>query len=215
MMFHFLPHDEGTFIEKSLETLLTQWVTQREERSLFSSENQPLKVFILLSRHERVPSFMFVNRPLLMISFFQSVALIPQTDPNRHGCFFMPTPLSKEIVKQAIDWLVDFKKQRIYFHSGIFLNKSLSCLESPEGDIFLTEKETALLEFLYHHQGNPQSKQSLLKAVWRINPAIETYTVETHMYRLRQKLAESLFAHHIKIETYPDGYVLHLAQKEV
>jgi DNA-binding response OmpR family regulator len=54
--------------------------------------------------------------------------------------------------------------------------------------IRLTEKETAILKFLYRAGGRPVARQVLLNEVWGYSAAIATHTLETHIYRLRQKI---------------------------
>jgi len=51
----------------------------------------------------------------------------------------------------------------------------------------LTEKETNILKFL-HRAGGTVSREVLLHEVWGYNPAVTTHTLETHIYRLRQKI---------------------------
>jgi DNA-binding response OmpR family regulator len=54
--------------------------------------------------------------------------------------------------------------------------------------IRLTDKETAILKFLYRAAGKPVARQVLLNEVWGYNAAVTTHTLETHVYRLRQKI---------------------------
>jgi DNA-binding response OmpR family regulator len=54
--------------------------------------------------------------------------------------------------------------------------------------IRLTEKEAAILKFLYRSGGKPVGRQVLLNEVWGYNSAVTTHTLETHIYRLRQKI---------------------------
>ncbi len=54
--------------------------------------------------------------------------------------------------------------------------------------IRLTEKETAILKYLKRSDGNPVSRDVLLDEVWGYNAAVTTHTLETHVYRLRQKI---------------------------
>ena len=54
--------------------------------------------------------------------------------------------------------------------------------------IRLTEKEAAILKFLYRAAGRPVPRQVLLNEVWGYNAAVTTHTLETHIYRLRQKV---------------------------
>ena len=52
----------------------------------------------------------------------------------------------------------------------------------------LTEKETAILRFLYRAGQQPVSRETLLQEVWGYNSGVTTHTLETHVYRLRQKV---------------------------
>jgi DNA-binding response OmpR family regulator len=54
--------------------------------------------------------------------------------------------------------------------------------------IRLTEKESAILKYLYRAGGKPVPRQVLLNEVWGYNSAVTTHTLETHIYRLRQKI---------------------------
>ncbi len=54
--------------------------------------------------------------------------------------------------------------------------------------IRLTEKESAILKYLYRAGGRPVPRQILLNEVWGYNSAVTTHTLETHIYRLRQKI---------------------------
>lgn len=54
--------------------------------------------------------------------------------------------------------------------------------------IRLTEKEAAILKFLYRAGSKPVQRQVLLNEVWGYNSAVTTHTLETHIYRLRQKI---------------------------
>ena len=52
----------------------------------------------------------------------------------------------------------------------------------------LTEKETNLLEYLTKNKNSEILKKNLLMSVWGMDKNINTHTLETHLYRLRQKL---------------------------
>ena len=52
----------------------------------------------------------------------------------------------------------------------------------------LTEKETAILRYLYRAGQQTVAREILLKEVWGYNAAVTTHTLETHIYRLRQKI---------------------------
>ena len=56
------------------------------------------------------------------------------------------------------------------------------------GKVRLTEKETAILRYLYRAGQRPVSRETLLQEVWGYNSGVTTHTLETHVYRLRQKV---------------------------
>ena len=63
-------------------------------------------------------------------------------------------------------------------------------LMTDEADrrIRLTEKETSILKFLYRAGGRMVERDVLLREVWGYNAEVTTHTLETHIYRLRQKI---------------------------
>jgi DNA-binding response OmpR family regulator len=54
--------------------------------------------------------------------------------------------------------------------------------------IRLTEKETSILKFLYRAGEKVVTREVLLHEVWGYNANVTTHTLETHIYRLRQKV---------------------------
>jgi DNA-binding response OmpR family regulator len=60
-------------------------------------------------------------------------------------------------------------------------------LDAELKKIRLTEKETNILKFLYR-SAETVPRETLLHEVWGYNPAVTTHTLETHIYRLRQKI---------------------------
>lgn len=59
----------------------------------------------------------------------------------------------------------------------------------PQHDpIPLTEKETSLLIYLWQARGKTVSRDFLLREIWGYQAKLETHTLETHIYRLRQKI---------------------------
>jgi DNA-binding response OmpR family regulator len=79
-------------------------------------------------------------------------------------------------------------------------------LRSNQKKIRLTEKETNILKFLYR-SGETVPRETLLHEVWGYNPAVTTHTLETHIYRLRQKI-ETTPGHAQILITESGGYRL-------
>ena len=57
-----------------------------------------------------------------------------------------------------------------------------------EEKVRLTEKETNILKFLYRSKDGMVARDVLLHEVWGYNANVTTHTLETHIYRLRQKI---------------------------
>jgi len=76
------------------------------------------------------------------------------------------------------------------FTLGPYTFKPAAKLLTDEADkkIRLTEKETNILKFLYRAQDGVVPRDVLLHEVWGYNAGVTTHTLETHIYRLRQKI---------------------------
>ncbi|MBM2575284.1 response regulator transcription factor [Jannaschia sp. Os4] len=61
-------------------------------------------------------------------------------------------------------------------------------ITEDERKIRLTEKETGILKFLYRAGDTTVGRDVLLHEVWGYNAGVTTHTLETHIYRLRQKI---------------------------
>ena len=61
-------------------------------------------------------------------------------------------------------------------------------ITEDERKIRLTEKETNILKFLYRSTDGVVPRDILLHEVWGYNAGVTTHTLETHIYRLRQKI---------------------------
>ena len=71
----------------------------------------------------------------------------------------------------------------------------------------LTEKETAILRYLYRADQRVVARDVLLQEVWGYNSNVTTHTLETHIYRLRQKI-EPDAGHTRLLVTEAGGYKL-------
>ena len=61
-------------------------------------------------------------------------------------------------------------------------------LDEKGGKVRLTEKETSILKYLYRAGEKVVTRDVLLAEVWGYNSGVTTHTLETHIYRLRQKI---------------------------
>ena len=85
---------------------------------------------------------------------------------------------------------------------------SSKLLLNPKGNkVRLTEKETSILRYLYRASQRPVSRETLLQEVCGYNSGVTTHTLETHIYRLRQKIEKAAAAPAILV-TEAGGYKL-------
>jgi DNA-binding response OmpR family regulator len=79
--------------------------------------------------------------------------------------------------------------------------------QSGRKKVRLTEKETAILKYLYRAGDRVIGRDTLLGEVWGYNAGVTTHTLETHVYRLRQKIERDPARAEILV-TEPGGYRL-------
>lgn len=79
--------------------------------------------------------------------------------------------------------------------------------EARRRKVRLTEKETAILKYLYRAGEKTIGRDVLLNEVWGYNSGVTTHTLETHVYRLRQKIERDPGKAEILV-TEPGGYRL-------
>jgi DNA-binding response OmpR family regulator len=80
-------------------------------------------------------------------------------------------------------------------------------VDPKERKVRLTEKETNILKFLYRAPDGLAPRDVLLHEVWGYNAGVTTHTLETHIYRLRQKIEKDPSNARLLV-TEPGGYRL-------
>ncbi|CAN5261120.1 response regulator transcription factor [soil metagenome] len=82
------------------------------------------------------------------------------------------------------------QSEHAVFHIGPFEFRPAQkvLLDAKGRKVRLTEKETSILKYLYRAGGQAIGREELLAEVWGYNAGVTTHTLETHIYRLRQKV---------------------------
>ena len=82
------------------------------------------------------------------------------------------------------------QSEHAVFHIGPYVFRPAQKLltDDRQKKIRLTEKETSILKYLYRAGDKPVPREELLTQVWGYNAEVTTHTLETHIYRLRQKI---------------------------
>ena len=100
----------------------------------------------------------------------------------------------------------EFSKNSLVKIKGYTLDKNQRILKKGNTSLKITEKETHFIDML-NSQSKSLSKEYILKIIWSYSSDTDTHTVETHIYRLRQKIKECFNDNNFIINT-PKGYSL-------
>ena len=98
----------------------------------------------------------------------------------------------------------EFDKNSLIKIRDYVLDKNERVLKKGNKILKITEKETHFIDMLNFYQKS-LSKDYILKKIWGYSADTDTHTVETHIYRLRQKIQDS-FGDTNFIKNTPDGY---------
>lgn len=111
-------------------------------------------------------------------------------DIDIEAFFIRPVRLGHVVqaVEQAIKQQAVHKALSPQEFGEIIIRPKDSVLSYRDKTARLTEKELGILLYIAGHDGAPVLRKDLLEAVWGYAENIETHTLETHIYRLRQKL---------------------------
>ncbi len=156
-----------------------------------------------------------VSCPVIFLVDKKVKADFAHTDPSRWS--IVKKPLRIDVLLSTIRTIVskfkDFEdtltlcgRCTLRPKSGVFTN-------SNGKSVKLTDKEIKIVRFLYKSYGLAISKEKLLKNVWGYSEKITTHTLETHIYRLRQKIEVNPQKPSIILTTVK-GYHLCQEQKE-
>ena len=89
----------------------------------------------------------------------------------------------------------------------ILLNKNNNMI------VYLTEKESRLLNFILENKENVLKKDEILTNVWGITERINTHTLETHIYSLKKKLDVFEYQHSFICSDNLGGYYFNKLMK--
>ncbi len=122
------------------------------------------------------------------------------------ACPSLERPVKLRKLEEELSRILRQPRPLIWPDLGSFDPKSMKLTSMEGSEAMLTEKEAALLNFL-SRSAQPVTREELLEGVWRYHPETETHTLETHLYRLRQKLRET-FGEKLRISSDEQGYCL-------
>jgi DNA-binding response OmpR family regulator len=103
---------------------------------------------------------------------------------------FIEKPMKLSQLLARVQALAEASASGVAVNEAWELSPSERLLKRKDGaEIALTEKEAALIAYFLARPGQAATRQELLEQVWGYASDIATHTLETHIYRLRAKLA--------------------------
>ena len=152
-----------------------------------------------------------VKTPIIMLTAMDSDAdTILALDSGANDYVTKPFKLNVLLARLRAQLRQHEQSEDAVFTIGPYsFRPSAKVLESQDGKtkIRLTEKETAILKYLYRSGSAVVGRDTLLGEVWGYNAGVTTHTLETHVYRLRQKIEADPSNAEILV-TEPGGYRL-------
>lgn len=146
--------------QENFAALIIDEATSEQIQQLAEISNK-CPVFYLSSQQTDVTNGQFIQKPFRLSVFLPAlIASIAQYEQS--------------------------DKASVYLNEWKF-NFAARLLSHNDEEIKLTDKEAALLNYLYT-KTDAVDKETLLREIWGYGEGISTHTLETHIYRLRQKL---------------------------
>tara|TARA_B100000700_G_scaffold291551_1_gene350664 strand:+ start:87 stop:719 length:633 start_codon:yes stop_codon:yes gene_type:complete len=174
----------GKNYEKSINNMCNAVIIETKvENKNLSNKIQIPKIFILDKNKKKIsnnPFELVLKLPINLVQFNKTVV---------------------ELCKKY-----EFNKNSLIQIKGYILDKNERILKKNKISLKITEKETHFIEMLNHY-GKTLSKEYILKNIWSYSSDADTHTVETHIYRLRQKIQDS-FGDNNFITNTSNGYSL-------
>jgi DNA-binding response OmpR family regulator len=152
-----------------------------------------------------------VKSPILMLTAAQTDAdTILGLDSGANDYVVKPFRLSVLLARLRAQFRQHEQSEDAVFTIGPYtFRPSAKVLIHSEtkNKVRLTDKETSILKNLYRSGSNVVGRETLLREVWGYNARVDTHTLETHFYRLRQKIEVDPSNPELLV-TEPGGYRL-------
>ena len=111
----------------------------------------------------------------------------------------------KNLIEQNIAALSEIKKFKEFNYSS-----RLKTIYVGDASLYLTDKENEIFQTLIDNKNISLNKKQLLSKVWNYSEGIDTHTLETHIYIMRQKIEKKFNLNNIIIHI-DDGYQINIS----
>ena len=147
---------------------------------------------IVSKSHNFFVNLLDKNRNVHIIGYYDE--LINYNTPNNLKIILLKKPFRLSMLLDKLDDIKLIKNENkkiiLMKHIEYLPNKKILTNLITEMTLHLTEKENSLLNYLYNNRHLKLTKNNLLNDIWGVKENVNTHTLETHMYRLKQKLSE-------------------------
>ena len=130
--------------------------------------------------------------PIIMLTGADAeIDVVRGLDAGANDYIAKPFRLPELLARVRAQLRVFDNSEDAVFTIGLYMFRpSAKLLLEPSRNrkIRLTDKEASILKFLYRAGSKPVPREVLLNEVWGYNSTVATHTLETHIYRLRQKI---------------------------
>jgi len=152
-----------------------------------------------------------IKSPIIVLAcaYSDAQALIG-LEAGANDCLTKPFKVGILVARMRVQLRQHEQSEDVVFNIGPYVfQPSAKLLREGEDwqKVRLTEKETSILKYLYQADSKVVSRDTLLSEVWGYNTGVTTHTLETHIYRLRQKIECNPAEAQILV-TRPGGYQL-------
>ena len=135
-----------------------------------------------------------------------SILFIAKNAPDFEEISYLQKPLSSALLLSKVNLLWS-RIQKGMLSCFSTTKYTFNAVSKTLNDINLTQKEAEIIEYLYENKDKVVSKEDLLKQIFGYKDGVETHTVETHIYKLRQKINDD---ENGLISTKEGGYTINL-----
>tara|TARA_Y100001970_G_scaffold192692_1_gene234213 strand:+ start:5599 stop:6135 length:537 start_codon:yes stop_codon:yes gene_type:complete len=174
-----------------------------EEKSLETIDKKYNAIIIETNSKKNI-SLNSINIPIIYIG---KKNLPPQSSNPFELIFKMPINIinfNKSVVELCKKY--EFNKNSLIKIKDYILDKNERTLNKDNITLKITEKEIHFIHML-HDSKKPLSKNYILEKIWSYSSDTQTHTIETHIYRLRQKIKKH-FGDNNFIKNSTEGYSL-------
>ena len=170
-----------------LDDLSQQLIKNNEDIEVVSSIDNECDVFFIDEDESLLKDIFAQNKSASLVLFSQKIHVSDIADvvikkPFSLASFLTDIKNQNLLPKVRRKECISFQEYNLYpVKKEIYSSRNNQTVK-------LTEKEVLILKYLYNNSQKNVSKDELLENVWEYNTDVTTHTVETHIYRLRQKV---------------------------